>query len=115
MNKNIASAIAYYEAMNNKDLSTMAQYLHPEIQFVGPMAEMKGKETILGALGQILALFKTLKIRTKLANDNDVMVVYDLDCPFPIGLLRIAALLTFENDLIARLELFFDARPFEKK
>jgi hypothetical protein len=44
-----------------------------------------------------------------------VMLAYDLDCPAPIGLFRGAVLLTFQEGLIMRYELFYDARPFEKK
>jgi hypothetical protein len=42
------------------------------------------------------------------------MLAYDLDCLAPIGVLRVAALIKFEDDLISRIELFFDARPFEQ-
>jgi hypothetical protein len=40
------------------------------------------------------------------------MVNYEVDFGEPFGLCRSAALFTFEDNLIARLELFFDARPF---
>jgi len=31
---NAASAEAYYKAMNDKDMSAMAQHLHPDVQLV---------------------------------------------------------------------------------
>jgi hypothetical protein len=43
------------------------------------------------------------------------MLTYDMDFGEPIGVCRTAALLTFRDGLIARNELFFDARPFAKK
>lgn len=39
--KNIASAVVYYQAMGNKDLFTIEKYLHPEVQFIGPMADLR--------------------------------------------------------------------------
>jgi hypothetical protein len=42
------------------------------------------------------------------------MVVYDLDCPEPVGPFSSSALMTFENGLITKIELFYDARPFDK-
>ncbi|HTZ99157.1 MAG TPA: nuclear transport factor 2 family protein [Candidatus Aquilonibacter sp.] len=35
---NAASAEAYYKAMNDKDLSRMARYLHANVRLVTPMA-----------------------------------------------------------------------------
>ena len=43
------------------------------------------------------------------------MIVYDLDCDAPLGTIRGAALLTFQDGLIIGYELFYDARPFEEK
>ncbi|MEI8364801.1 MAG: nuclear transport factor 2 family protein [Parachlamydiaceae bacterium] len=42
--KNVTSAVAYYQAMNNKDLSVIEKYLHPKVRFIGPMAEITGKD-----------------------------------------------------------------------
>ena len=109
---NLASAEAYYKAMNNKDLSDLAQYLHPDVRFLGPLAEIIGKEPVLEAAKQFMHLFNSLTIRAKFSSGNQVMLVYDLDCPAPIGSCRIAALMTFGGSLIARIELFFDASPF---
>ncbi len=42
--KNIASAVAYYQAMSNKDISVMEKYLHPEIHLIGPLADITGNK-----------------------------------------------------------------------
>jgi len=41
-------------------------------------------------------------------------VDYNMDFGEPIGVCRVAALMTFKDGLIVRNELFFDTRPFEK-
>lgn len=113
--KNIATALAYYQAMNNKDLSALEKYLHSEVQLIGPLAEITGKEAVLGAVKHLLTAFNKLTIRTQFSAGEQVMLVYDIDFPAPIGVSRAAVLLTFQEGLIIRYELFFDARPFEKR
>jgi len=111
--KNAALAEAYYAAMSNKDLSGVAHCLHPDVQFLAPLAEKAGKEAFLETIKPFMAFFKSLKVRATCSSEAQATVVYDLDCP--AGLIRTATLLTFEGNLISRIELFYDARPFEKK
>ena len=113
--KIIASAEAYYQAMSNKDLSIMENYLHPEVRLIGPLANVEGKDAVLNALNHLLSAFNKLTIRERFGSEDKVMLAYDIDFPDPIGLSRAAVLLTFQDDLITRYELFFDARLFEKK
>lgn len=113
--KNVASAVAYYQAMNNKDLSIIEKYLHPEVRLIGPMADITGKDAVLNSIKHFLPNFDKLTIRAQAGNGDQVMLAYYLDCPAPIGLFRGAVLLNFQEGLIIRYELFYDARPFEKK
>ncbi len=43
------------------------------------------------------------------------MLAYDFMFPAPIGTLRSAVLMDFSNQLISKIELFYDARPFVEK
>ena len=52
--KNMITAESYYKAMGNKDLEGMAQYLHPDVQFIGPMAKMTGTVIMAGIIGIVL-------------------------------------------------------------
>jgi hypothetical protein len=113
--KNIASAEAYYQAMNNKDISIIEKYLHPEVRLISPLADIKGKDAVFNSVKHFLAIFNTLTIRAKFGAGDRVMLAYDLDCPPPIGLYRGAVLLTFSEGLIIGYELFYDARPLERK
>ena len=111
----VNSAEAYYNALKNKDLSGMAQYLHPNVRFIGPLAEMTGKEAVLEAAKNFFPFVKGLTIRSKFGSGNQAMLAYDLECPPPIGMFRAATLMTFEDSFISCIELFYDARPFEQK
>jgi ketosteroid isomerase-like protein len=113
--KNIAIAVAYYQAMNKKDLSAMEKYLHPEVRLIGPLADITGKDAVLDSVKHLIAFFNKLTIRAQFGAEDRVMLAYDINFPAPIGISRAAVLLTFQDDLIIRYELFFDARPFEKR
>lgn len=110
-NANIAKN--YYSAMNNKDLSGMKQYLHPDVEFIGPLANFVGKTRVLEAAEQLFLLFNDLTIRTVFSDENQTMIVFNLNFSEPIGQSRAATLMTIHDGLIKTIELFYDARPFE--
>jgi ketosteroid isomerase-like protein len=111
---NINKATAYYTAMKEKDIASVAQHLHPDVQFSGPLSQMNGKETVLTAIKGFMSFFKTLEIRAKFSSESQAVIVYDVEFPTAIGHMPSVALLTFKEGLIAKIELFFDGRPFDK-
>ncbi len=110
----LVSGEAYLKAWDNKDLEEIAKYLHPEVHFIGPMVETSGKERVLQSAKRMFGLLKELQVRSKFASGDQAIFTYDFICADPIGVCRTAELMTFKDDLISRIELFFDARPFEK-
>lgn len=107
---------SYYTEMGNKNVENLEQYLHHDVEFIGPMAEMAGKEHVLNAAENFMNMFDSIEIRQVFENDNNsAMIVFDLICPAPIGRFKAATLMIIEHDLITKMELFYDARPFEKK
>lgn len=115
LEKNLVSAVAYYQAMSSKDLAVLEKYLHPKVRLKGPLADVTGKDGVLCSVKHFCAVFDKLTIRAQCASGDQVMLAYDLECPPPIGLVQSAVLLTFQEGLIIRYELFYDARPFEKR
>jgi hypothetical protein len=115
MNKNVAIAEAYYTAMGEKNVAEMETYLHPNVRAIGPLGEMIGKEAVLETVKKLIIPLKTLMIRAKFGSGDQVMLAIDLEFPEPIGTLPSAVLMTFQDGRIAKNELFFDARPFDKK
>jgi hypothetical protein len=101
--------------MNNKNMAYMEKQVHPEVHFIGPLAEFTGKEAYLDSVRKFFNLFKSIKIREQFGSQDQAIIVYDVDCREPIGILRSVALLNFKDNLISRIELFFDARLIEKK
>ena len=106
-------AEAYYKALGEKQLAATEKHLDPDVQCTGPLVKVLGKESVMEANKKFVSLFKTLKIRSSFASHDQAMIVYDLGCQPPINIFSAAALLTFKGSLITKIELFYDARPFD--
>lgn len=111
----LKTAESYYCAMLKKDFDTMASYLHDNIHFIGPLAEMRGKEAVVAAAKGLTKILQDICIRSKFKSENQIMFAYDFMFPEPIGKLRAAVLMEFTDQLISKIELFYDGRPFEAK
>ena len=107
-------AQAYLEAWQKRDAEGIAKQVHPEVQFVGPIAQTKGKEAYISGATRMFPLLKEIKVHTKFFDEDKALFTYDFVCVDPIGACRTAELITIKDGLVARVELFFDARPFEK-
>jgi len=113
--RNLAVAENYYHQMLQKNFGAMEKCLHPDVHFIGPLAEMYGKEAVVLAAKNLSQVLRDIKIRSKFAYQNQVMFAYDFMFTEPIGELRAAVLMTFTEQIISKIELFFDGRPFEEK
>ena len=110
---NVAIAKAFYAAMSEKNIEAMEKHVHHNVQFTAPLAKLQGKEAYLEALKGFTAFFKTLTIRATFGEGDQAVLIYDVDFPAPIGKVPSVALMTFQEGLIIRIELFYDARPFK--
>ncbi len=108
-------ARAYYTAMAHKDVVGIGQFLHRDVELISPLATLHGKEAVINASKGLMAVFKSLDIKAVHGDDKEAILVIYLDCPAPIGVFRSASYLKFENGFIARIELFYDARPLLMK
>ncbi|MBP6986064.1 MAG: nuclear transport factor 2 family protein [Alphaproteobacteria bacterium] len=115
MSNNMAIAELYYTAMGNKDISVIEKYASDHIQFIGPFAEFQGKQQYLEITGNFIAEIESLNIRTLVGSGDQVTVIYDVHFPDPIGKIRGAALMDFQDGKVAKVELFYDTRPVERK
>jgi ADP-glucose pyrophosphorylase len=113
--KNLTVAINYYNAMLNKNFETMESYLHENVHFISPLAEMKGKEKVAHAAKNFDEILQNIHIRSQFTSNNQIMLACDMIAPSPIGKFRAAVLMDFKNGQISKIELFYDGRPFIKK
>ena len=112
---NLKFAENYYNSMLAKDFDMMASYLHDKVHFIGPLAELHGKDAVVSAAKNFGGILQDIQIRSRFAADNQIMFAYDMVVPTPIGKFRAAVLMEFTNQLISKIELFYDGRPFEAK
>ncbi len=110
--KNKEIAEAYYTALNKKDVASIEKYVHPDIQLISPLGKASGKEAFMKSITFFSSFLLTIKVHTILGSDDQAMSTYDVEFPHPIGLVSTAGHMIFKDGLIAKIEIFFDPRPF---
>ncbi|MBX7067429.1 MAG: nuclear transport factor 2 family protein [Parachlamydiales bacterium] len=113
--ENVMRAEGYYKLVGKKDVEGIKKYLHPDVEFYGPLATLKGKEAVIQATSGFMNAFESLVIRTKFGSGEQAMIVYDTDIPGIAKSFPGASLLTFRDGLIVKIELFYDASRFAEK
>lgn len=83
--------------MRAKDFDTMASYLHNNVHFIGPLAEMRGKDGVVTAAKHFPGILQDIQIRSRLSSGNQIMFAYDMVTPAPIGTFRAAVLMEFTD------------------
>lgn len=112
---NLAIAETYYHEMLAKNFDLMGKCLHSDVHFIGPLAELSGKNAVVEAARKLSGLLDDIEIRARFSTGDQIMLAYDFKFHMPVGKLRAAVLMTFQNKLISRIELFYDGRPFAEK
>lgn len=110
---NLSIAEAYYKAMLEKNFDAMEARLNPDVHLITPLAELFGREHLLESARNLSGLLHDIEFRAKFSMGNQVMMAYNFIFPDPIGKLRASVLMDFKNQLITKIELFYDGRPFE--
>lgn len=111
MNKsNLEYAKQYYDWIVKKDLNNINNLLHDAIEFVGPMCAIKGKAEVFSAISGYANIVENIEIIENFSNADKVMLTYILT--FQKQKSRAAVMLTFTNNLIKKLDLYYDPTPF---
>lgn len=104
----------YYEAMGKKDLDALASMLDEGVEFKAPLGKASGKEALLESTQNFMKIFDQMKIVHVMAEGEQAIVVYDVQCNEPIGLVRSVALMKIREGLVTDVQLIYDTRPFLK-
>lgn len=115
MKENMQLAEEYYTLVGKKDIEGVKEFLHPDVEFCGPLAELKGKEAVVEATSNFMKAFQSLSIRSKFAEGDQAMVVYETDIPGVSESFPGASLLDFRDGKIVRIQLFYDGSNIEEK
>jgi hypothetical protein len=84
------------------------------VRLIGPLGNVDEKESVLQAVTSFAGLLKSLQVTVSFGFEDRAVVNYDVDFGAPFGVIRSVALISVRDNLICRIELFFDARPFGK-
>lgn len=106
--------VAYYTALGEKNIEKVSKYLHPDIQFTDPQETVVGRESVLKAAQGFAGIFKTLTIRAPFGSEDQAMIVYEVEIPGLSKKLQAASLLSFQEGLISKIELFYDTKGLGK-
>lgn len=101
--------VAYYTALGEKNMEKVKECLHPDIQFTDPQETVIGRDAVLKAAKGFTTIFKALTIRAAFGSDDQAMIVYDVEIPGLSKSLQAASLLSFQDGLISKIELFYDS------
>lgn len=110
-----AIGAAYYKALGEKNIEAVKKYLHPDIQFTDPQEKVIGREAVLQAAKGFMGVFKSLSIRAKFGSEDQAMIVYEVEIPGLTKKLQAASLLSFQEELISKIELFYDSKGLSGK
>lgn len=109
-----ALGVAYYTALGEKNIEAVKKYLHPDIHFTDPSEKVIGRDAVLKAAKGFTGIFKSLTIRAKFGSENQAMIVFDVEIPDFPKKLQAASLLSFQEGLISKIELFYDSKGLGK-
>jgi hypothetical protein len=102
----------YYKHVGEKNEEAVKKQLAPHVELSSPLAIVKGRDAVLESTKNFMKTFHSLTIRAKFGREHQAMIVYDVDIPGISSQFPGASLLTFENGLITKIQLFYDASHF---
>lgn len=107
---NLTIALSYYGAINQNNPGLAAEKLADNVRIISPLATKDGKADVVEALKGLCSTVEGVTVTDTFNADALVMLALNMLFPAPVGVLRAASLLDFEQGLIARIELFYDSR-----
>jgi ketosteroid isomerase-like protein len=100
----------YHEAWTNKDFETARSLLRDDLSFRGPIDTFERADDYVAALQRLTPMVEGVDVHRILSEGDDVVVLFDLITPQ--GSAPVAEWYRVEGDKIARVQVYFDARPF---
>jgi SnoaL-like protein len=102
-----ALAVAYIEAVGNKEFDRVAELLHPDADFITSGPRIQGIPAYVGALRRLAPILVRNDVHTTVVDGNDVAIVYDFVTDTPAGSVPTVEWLTTEGGRIRTSRLIF--------
>src|SRR5437762_14210527 len=108
-----ALAVAYIEAVGQKQFDRVAELLHPNVEFLTSGRSIRGVPAYVDALRRLAPILVRNDVQTTIVDGNDVAVVYDFVTDTPAGAVPTIEWLTVEAGLVRPSRLVFptETRP----
>jgi ketosteroid isomerase-like protein len=102
----------YHEAFGRGDVQEARSLLADDLHFKGPIDEFHNADDYLASLGKLASIVTGTDVQKVLADDDDVVTIYDLHTNTPAGTSPIAEWARVRDGKIVEMRIYFDARPF---
>jgi hypothetical protein len=102
-----ALAVAYIEAVGNKDFDRVAELLHPDAEFLTSGPRIHGIPAYVGALRRLAPILVRNDVHTTIVDGKDVAIVYDFVTDTPAGPVPTIEWLTTDEGRIRTSRLIF--------
>lgn len=106
-------ALTYIAACGNKDLTTVARLLAPDVRVVGPNRTIEGADAYLQALRRLGPIWLRSDVKQVFTDGSDVCVLYDFISDSSAGAVPIVESLSIQDGRIASVALLFDRVAFQ--
>lgn len=111
--RNEATALAYLDAVAQKDFARCAALCHPDIAFVTPAARYDGCASLVEAFRRIGAIHVRSDVQRVFADRDEVCVIYDFVTDTSVGKVTTVEWLRFDAEgRIAHVALIYDQVPW---
>jgi len=106
-------AVAYLEAVGNKDFKRVEELLAPDLEFNGPAMSRSTAQDFIAALRRLGAIHVRNEPTRVFVDGDDVCVIYDFVTDTPAGALPTIEWLRFEGGRIRSINLYYDRVPWK--
>lgn len=108
-------AKAYYTLIAEKNSDGLKDYLHSNVEFYSPLGTYMGREEVLEGVRVFMNRFTSMTVRSHFGSKDQAVIIYNTDIVGIANNFPSASLLSFKDGLIAKIEVFYDPRPFFDK
>jgi SnoaL-like domain len=105
-------ALAYLEAVGQKQFDRVSEFLHPDVEFTGPARTLNGADHYVSALRRLGPVLLRNDIRKAFVDGNEVCIIYDFVTDTQVGAVPSVEWLTFEDGKIRSIRLIFHSQPW---
>ncbi len=110
-----ALAVAYIEAVGQKQFDRLPALLAPNVEFTGPGGQtIHGAQDFVSALRRLGPILARNDIKRVFVGGNEVCVIYDFVTDTSVGAVPSVEWLKFEDGRIRSSRLIFHTQPWPK-